>query len=51
MAKQSPHKTWKGCQLCTPHKDRAQGQAVRKPLAELRSLGKTRRVSRHYLGS
>jgi hypothetical protein len=50
MAKQSPHKTWKGCRLCSPHKNRANGQAARKPLAELRKLGKLRRVSRHELG-
>lgn len=50
MAKQSPHKTWKGCQLCKPHKNRANGQSIRKPTSELRRLGKVRRVSRHDLG-
>ncbi len=51
MAMQSPHVQWKGCCLCNPHKDRAEGQARRKPLAELRRLGGVRRVSRHDLGS
>ena len=50
MAKQSTHVTWKGCPLCKPHKNRAHGQAVRKPMPELRRLGKRRRVSRHELG-
>ena len=50
MAKQSPHKTWKGCQACKPHKNWAYGQAACKPLSELRRLGKSRRVSRHELG-
>ena len=50
MAKQSPHKQWKGCRVCKPHKHRVNGQAARKPLAELRFLGKVRRVSRHDLG-
>jgi hypothetical protein len=51
MAKQSPHKQWKGCRLCKPHKHRGNGQAVRKPANELRYLGKSRRVSRHDLGA
>ena len=50
MAKQSPHKQWKGCRLTKPHKHRANGQASRKPFSELRYLGKYRRVSRHDLG-
>jgi hypothetical protein len=50
MAKQSPHKQWNGCQLCKPHKNHWSGQARRKPWAELRWLGKRRRVSRHDLG-
>jgi hypothetical protein len=50
MAKQSPHKQWKGCRLTKPNKHRVNGQAARKPLAELRFLGKVRRVSRHDLG-
>jgi len=50
MAKQSPHKQWKGCRMCKPHKDRAHGQAIRKPISELRKLGRVRRVGRHDLG-
>ncbi|HTU38915.1 MAG TPA: hypothetical protein VMF35_13030 [Acidimicrobiales bacterium] len=50
MAKQSPHAQWKGCRLCKPHKHRAHGQAVRKPIPELGRLGKRRRVARHDLG-
>jgi len=50
MAKQSPHTQRKGCGPCKPHKHSANGQAIRKPVAELRRLGKIRRVSRHDLG-
>ncbi len=50
MAKQSPHVQWSGCRLCKPNKHRANGQAARKPLPELRRVGKARRVSRHDLG-
>lgn len=46
----SPHRRHKGCQLCKPHKFKDNGQAVRKPIPELRTLGKRRRVSRHDLG-
>lgn len=49
MTKQSPHKTWKGCPLCKPHKDKALGQRARKPWSELRKIGKLRRISRHDL--
>lgn len=51
MAKQSPHVQWKGCLVCKPHKHRGQGQSARKALAELRWLGKVRRVGRHDLGA
>jgi hypothetical protein len=50
MAKQSPHVQWKGCYLDRPHKHREQGQSARKPLPELRWLGKSTRVSRHDPG-
>lgn len=40
-------KRWKGCQLCKPYKFKDAGQAERKPWAELRAMGKRRRVSRH----
>lgn len=49
MAKQSPHTRWKGCCLmCAVHRD--EGQSERKPINELRHIGKLRRVSRHDLG-
>jgi hypothetical protein len=41
---------WKGCQLCKPHKHAGQGDAERKPMGELRRIGKRRRVNRHDLG-
>jgi hypothetical protein len=50
MAKQSPHTRWKGCRTCKVHKFKDAGQSMRKPRAELRRLGKVRRVSRHDLG-
>jgi len=45
-----PHRRLKGCALCKPYKMRTEGQAKRKPWAELRALGKRRRVARHDLG-
>ena len=50
MTKHSPHKRWKGCRVCRPWKFKDGGQSMRKPFAELRRLGKIRRVSRHDLG-
>ena len=50
MTKHSPHVVWKGCPTCKPHKHRGNGQAARKPLPELRRIGKLQRVSRHDLG-
>jgi hypothetical protein len=47
MAKQSSRTQRKGVGLCKPYKHRANGQAVRKPVPELRRLGRSRRVSRH----
>lgn len=40
----------KGCHLCKAYKYRDAGQSHRKPFAELRRLGKLRRVARHDLG-
>ena len=36
----SPHRQYKGCQLCKPHKNRRNGRAVREPWAVLRQVGK-----------
>lgn len=49
MARTS-NRRWKGCRLCKPHKHAGNGQARRKPVGELRRLGKRRRVSRGDLG-
>ena len=49
MARTSSRR-WKGCQLCKPHKHAGHGDAERKPVAELRRIGKRRRVRRHDLG-
>lgn len=46
----SPHRQYKGCQLCKPHKDRRLGRAAREPWSVLRKLGKARRINRGYLG-
>ncbi|MGQ0804766.1 MAG: hypothetical protein ACT4PI_13005 [Actinomycetota bacterium] len=46
----SPHRNWKGCRVCKPHKHRGHGQSRRQPLSVLRRLGKVRRVARHDLG-
>jgi hypothetical protein len=43
----SPHRRWKGCQLCKPWKFKDNGQAARKTVGELRQIGRSRRVSRH----
>lgn len=43
----SPHRQWKGCQLCQPHKDRRLGRAQRDPWAVRRQLGTKRRAPRH----
>lgn len=47
---QSPHKPYKGCPLCSWHKDDRHGRAVREPRAVLRKVGKKRRVRRRDLG-
>lgn len=36
--------------MCKYYKFKDNGQSIRKPLAELRKLGKRKRVSRHDLG-
>lgn len=46
----SPHRQYKGCQLCHPHKNRRNGRAVREPWGVLRQIGKRRRVDRGDLG-
>ncbi len=46
----SPHRPYKGCLFCKPHKDRRAGRAVREPWAVLRQIGKKRRVRRGDLG-
>ncbi|WP_200944555.1 hypothetical protein [Geodermatophilus sp. Leaf369] len=46
----SPHKQWKGCRVCRPHKDRRLGRSHRDPFRELRKLGTLSRVSRQDLG-
>ncbi len=46
----SPHRRWKGCPMCKDYKFRDLGQARRKPIGELRKIGKKRRVSRGDLG-
>jgi hypothetical protein len=46
----SPHRRWKGCAMCKPHKFRENGQAERQPFAVLRKIGKKRRVERKDLG-
>ena len=43
-------KRQKGCAMCKPYKFLDAPQAQRKPWAELRYLGKRKRVSRHDLG-
>lgn len=45
----SPHRRWKGCQLCKPHKHRGNGDAIRAPFRELRKLGVKRRFNRHQV--
>jgi hypothetical protein len=43
----SPHRRWKGCQLCKPQKFRDLGRARRDPFAVRRKLGTRRRAGRH----
>jgi hypothetical protein len=44
----SPHRQYKGCQLCKPH--RRDSRAARDPWPVLRKLGKRRRLGRNDLG-
>ncbi|MFE7131201.1 hypothetical protein ACFVIM_10110 [Streptomyces sp. NPDC057638] len=46
----SPHRRWKGCALCQPHKLRGYGRSVRDPWPVLRKLGTKRRFGRRDLG-
>lgn len=48
MARTSSRR-WKGCLLCKPHKLASNGDAIRKPWAENRKMGRKRRVKRHYV--
>ncbi len=50
MGHSSKSKLQKGCGACKPHKHRRAPQAHKKPLPELRYLGKFRRVRRHDIG-
>lgn len=43
-------KRQKGCGMCKFYKFKDHGQSIRKPWAELRKLGKSKRVSRHEIG-
>jgi len=46
----SPHKRWKGCMVCKPHKIGGQGRSRRDPWAVLKKTGKKRRLRRGDLG-
>ncbi|WP_425827532.1 hypothetical protein [Streptomyces fractus] len=46
----SPHRRWKGCRLCKPHKLRGFGRSMKDPAAVRRRLGKSRRLRRGDLG-
>lgn len=46
----SPHRRWKGCALCAPHKTRGNGRSVRDPFNVNKKIGKLRRTTRHDLG-
>ncbi len=43
----SPHRRWKGCQMCKPWKNRSHGDTERAPWAVRRQVGKARRWNRH----
>lgn len=43
-------KRQKGCPMCKSYKFKDGSQSSRKPFSELRSIGKSRRVSRHDVG-
>lgn len=44
----SPHRQWKGCRLCSPHKDKRNGRPVRDPWREVRKTGLKRRYGRRW---
>ncbi|HEY3503802.1 MAG TPA: hypothetical protein VGN37_13585 [Actinocatenispora sp.] len=46
----SPHRRWKGCRLCKPHKHRGHGDGVRAPWRVMRQVGVKRRWNRHQTG-
>lgn len=51
MAKQSPHKRWKGHDMmCNPHKLKGVGRAEKTPWRDRRKIGKKRRLSRRDIG-
>ncbi|MHA7132660.1 hypothetical protein [Oerskovia turbata] len=43
----SPHRRWKGCRVCSPHKIRGLGDVARLPFRDLRKIGRKRRWNRH----
>lgn len=43
----SPHRRWKGCQMCKWHKFKDHGRALRDPISFRRLLGTKRRAGRH----
>jgi hypothetical protein len=45
----SPHRRWKGCMLCAPHKVRGQGRPYRDPWSAVRKTGRKRRYGRGYV--
>lgn len=45
----SPHRNWKGCRLCKPHKMRGKGRSVRDPWPVARKLGWKRRYGRNWV--
>lgn len=46
----SPHRRYRGCGHCKPHKWRGQGQARKAPWAVNRKTGLKRRWTRRYYG-
>lgn len=47
----SPHRQWKGCPICKPHKDKRLGDGERAPYSVVRKLGRRRRrYNRRDLG-
>lgn len=43
----SSHRRRKGCGVCSPHKHKDLGRAVRDPFSVRRKLGSKRRAGRH----